>query len=88
MSQRGLEALLHPKSITVFGALQQPGRTGHLDDEQLTGGRLQRPGTACNAALYSSVRRDGLSRHRQPATAPIWRSSAPTPNAIYPCWRR
>ncbi|BBI91499.1 uncharacterized conserved protein [Serratia symbiotica] len=39
MSQRGLEALLHPKSIAVLGASQQPGRAGHLMmSNQLAGG--------------------------------------------------
>ncbi len=32
MSQRGLEALLRPKSIAVIGASMKPQRAGFFDD--------------------------------------------------------
>lgn len=43
MSQRGLEALLHPKSIAVLGASQQPGRAGHLMMSNLLAGGFSGP---------------------------------------------
>ncbi|MCG8710736.1 bifunctional acetate--CoA ligase family protein/GNAT family N-acetyltransferase [Brenneria sp. 4F2] len=43
MSQRGLEALLRPKSIAVFGASEQPGRAGFLMMRNLLDGGFNGP---------------------------------------------
>jgi acetyltransferase len=43
MSQRGLEALLRPKSIAVLGASQQPGRAGNLMMSNLLAGGFNGP---------------------------------------------
>ena len=43
MSQRGLEALLRPKSIAVLGASQQPGRAGNLMMSNLLAGGFGGP---------------------------------------------
>ncbi|BFO11505.1 Uncharacterized conserved protein [Serratia rubidaea] len=43
MSQRGLEALLRPKSIAVLGASQRPGRSGHLMMHNLLAGGFSGP---------------------------------------------
>lgn len=43
MSQRGLEALLRPKSIAVLGASQQPGRAGNLMMSNLLAGGFSGP---------------------------------------------
>lgn len=43
MSQRGLEALLRPKSIAVLGASQQPGRAGYLMMRNLLAGGFNGP---------------------------------------------
>lgn len=38
MSQKGLEALLKPKSIAVIGASDKPGSAGHLMMRNLLAG--------------------------------------------------
>lgn len=43
MSQRGLEALLRPKSIAVLGASDKPGRAGYLMMRNLLGGGFNGP---------------------------------------------
>lgn len=43
MSQRGLEALLRPKSIAVLGASETPGRAGFLMMSNLLGGHFNGP---------------------------------------------
>jgi acetyltransferase len=43
MSQRGLEALLRPKSIAVLGASNQPGRAGYLMMRNLLDGGFSGP---------------------------------------------
>mgnify|MGYP001120536752 FL=1 len=43
MSQRGLEALLRPKSIAVIGASVKPGRAGYLMMRNLLGGGFSGP---------------------------------------------
>lgn len=40
MSQRGLEALLRPKSIAVIGASMKPNRAGYLMMRNLLAGGL------------------------------------------------
>ena len=42
MSQRGLEALLRPKSIAVIGASMKPQRAGYLMMRNLLAGGFQR----------------------------------------------
>lgn len=43
MSQRGLEALLRPKSIAVIGASMKPDRAGYLMMRNLLAGDLMAP---------------------------------------------
>ncbi|VTP74811.1 Uncharacterised protein [Leclercia adecarboxylata] len=51
MSQRGLEALLRPKSIAVIGASMKPERAGLPDDAEPARRRFQRPNSAGNTCL-------------------------------------
>ncbi len=46
MSQRGLEALLRPKSIAVIGASMKPQRAGYLMMRNLLAGGFNWPGDA------------------------------------------
>ena len=43
MSQRGLEALLRPKSIAVIGASMKPNRAGYLMMRNLLAGGFNGP---------------------------------------------
>ena len=47
MSQRGLEALLRPKSIAVIGASMKPQRAGYLMMRNLLAGSLKEVGREC-----------------------------------------
>ena len=59
MSQRGLEALLRPKSIAVIGASMKPNRAGYLMMRNLLAGGFNgpvlpvTPAGYCQLALYT-----------------------------------
>ncbi|MCL6408896.1 CoA-binding protein, partial [Dickeya dadantii] len=63
MSQRGLEALLRPKSIAVLGASEKPGRAGFLMMKNLLDGHFSGPvlpvtpkyRAVCGVLAYSTV---------------------------------
>jgi acetyltransferase len=63
MSQRGLEALLRPKSIAVLGASDKPGRAGYLMMRNLLGGGYKGPvlpvtpawRSVCGVLAYANV---------------------------------
>lgn len=63
MRQRGLEALLHPKSIAVLSASQQPGRAGYLMMSNLLAGDFSGPGlpvtpryiAVCSVMAYPDI---------------------------------
>ncbi len=65
MSQRGLEALLRPKSIAVIGASENLSERVS-DDAQLAGWRFQWTDSPGNAQSQSGVRCLGLRQYRQP----------------------
>ncbi len=70
MSQRGLEALLRPKSIAVIGASMKPQRAGYLHDAQPVSRRLQWPGDAGHPRLEGGSWGTGMAYHREPAVYP------------------
>ncbi len=55
MSQRGLEALLRPKSIAVIGASMKPNRAGYLMMRNLLAGGFNGPVLPVTPALESGV---------------------------------
>ncbi len=61
MSQRGLEALLRPKSIAVIGASMKPQRAGYPSDAQPVSRRFQWPGTAGDPRLEGGARDAGMA---------------------------
>ena len=65
MSQRGLEALLRPKSIAVIGASMKPNRAGYLMMRNLLAGGFNGPGTPGDASLESGVGCVGLAGYCQ-----------------------
>lgn len=66
MSQRGLEALLRPKSIAVIGASMKPNRAGYLMMRNLLAGGFNGPVLPVTPT-ESRVGRTGLAHYRQPA---------------------
>ena len=64
MSQRGLEALLRPKSIAVIGASMKPNRAGYLMMRNLLAGGLT-TGFTGDASLESGVGCVGLAGYCQ-----------------------
>lgn len=66
MSQRGLEALLRPKSIAVIGASEKPERAGFLMMRNLLDGGFNGPILPVTPKSQSGVRCLGLRQYRQP----------------------
>ncbi len=88
MSQRGLEALLRPKSIAVIGASMKPQRAGYLMMRNLLAGGFNGP------VMPVTPRLEGGSWgywHGLPSRAcrlrRIWRCSVLTPGVISNCLR-
>ena len=73
MSQRGLEALLRPKSIAVIGASMKPQRAGYLMMRNLLAGGFNGPvlpvTPAWNCLLYTSPSPRDRTRSRMPSSA-------------------
>ena len=63
MSQRGLEALLRPKSIAVIGASMKPDRAGYLMMRNLLAGGFNGPVMPVTPA-YKAV---GMAGRAEPA---------------------
>lgn len=85
MSQRGLEALLRPKSIAVIGASMKPQRAGYLMMRNLLAGGFNGP-----VMLVTPPGRRFLGYwHGLPSRAcrlpRIWRCSVLTPGVISNC---
>ncbi len=70
MSQRGLEALLRPKSIAVIGASMKPQRAGYLMMRNLLAGGFEWPGDAGHPRLEGGSWGTGMAYHREPAVYP------------------
>ncbi len=66
MSQRGLEALLRPKSIAVIGASMKPQRAGYLMMRNLLAGGFNGPVLPVTPAR-KAVLGVGVAHHREPA---------------------
>ena len=79
MSQRGLEALLRPKSIAVIGASMKPNRAGYLMMRNLLAGGFNGPVLPVTPASARKAVKPALffpPRHRNT------KISAPAPCAI------
>ena len=83
MSQRGLEALLRPKSIAVLGASVNR-RAGYLMMRNLLAGGFGGPVLPVTPTRRSAA--CWLAGRSQPALRPRRRLSAPTPDAIWNCY--
>ncbi len=70
MSQRGLEALLRPKSIAVIGASMKPQRAGYLMMRNLLAGGFNGPVMPVTPALEGGSWGTGMAYHREPAVYP------------------
>ena len=65
MSQRGLEALLRPKSIAVIGASMKPNRAGYLMMRNLLAGGFNGPVLPVTPAWKAVLGCVGLAGYRQ-----------------------
>ncbi len=84
MSQRGLEALLRPKSIAVIGASMKPQRAGYLMMRNLLAGGFNGPVMPVTPA-WKAVLGTGMAYHRACRLRRIWRCSVLTPGVISNC---
>ncbi len=69
MSQRGLEALLRPKSIAVIGASMKPQRAGYLMMRNLLAGGFNGPVMPVTPPGRRFLG-TGMAYHREPAVYP------------------
>lgn len=88
MSQRGLEALLRPKSIAVIGASMKPDRAGYLMMRNLLAGDLMVP--SCPSRRRIRRFRECLHglMYRACLSYRIWPYCVQTRNGIRSCWNR
>lgn len=88
MSQRGLEALLRPKSIAVIGASMKPDRAGYLMMRNLLAGGFNGPVMPVTPA-YKAVQGylHGLM-FRACLSYPIWPYSVQMRNVTRNYWNR
>lgn len=87
MSQRGLEALLRPKSIAVIGASMKPQRAGYLMMRNLLAGGFNGPVLPVTPAWKAVL---GVLAWPTIDSLPftrIWRCSVLMPVAISSCSR-
>lgn len=85
MSQRGLEALLRPKSIAVIGASMKPQRAGYLMMRNLLAGGFNGPVMPVTPAWKAVLGYWHGLPSRVCRLPRIWRCSVLTPGVISNC---
>lgn len=85
MSQRGLEALLRPKSIAVIGASMKPQRAGYLMMRNLLAGGFNGPVMPVTPAWKAFLGYWHGLPSRACRLRRIWRCSVLTPGVISNC---
>lgn len=88
MSQRGLEALLRPKSIAVIGASMKPQRAGFLMMKNLLAGGFAGPVLPVTPAWKAVLGVLAWPTVESLPFLPIWRYCVPTPAVTLSYWSR